>query len=158
MKKTQNPQYSHVKHQNARKNTIKWVKTLFLRLTKYWKYIHSLFRILNRSHFTFFQIPEPILTPPTVKYLFEWKVTKSTIPLAQFDDMSQFINTTSSPKTTATKKFQQLQFLRLLLKFYFIVGIPMHIRLRFFRPIPYTSILMKSFWIRYLNPDADYYY
>ena len=77
MKKTQTPQYLHVNHQNTRKIRIKMDEnTLFLRLTKYWKYIRGL---LSRSRFTFFQFPEPILTPSTVKYLFKWKVTKSTI-------------------------------------------------------------------------------
>ena len=35
--------------------------------------------LLSRSHFTFSQILEPILTPSTVTYLFRRKVTKSTI-------------------------------------------------------------------------------
>ena len=34
---------------------------------------------MSRSHFTFFQIPKPILTPSTVIYLLESKVTKTTI-------------------------------------------------------------------------------
>ena len=76
---TENPQIFTRKTPKAHvcKTWGKWTKIhFFLRWTKYWKYIRGL---LSRSHFTFFQIPEPILTPSTVIYLFRRKVTKSTI-------------------------------------------------------------------------------
>ena len=69
MKKTQTPQYLHVKHQNTRKNTIKMGEnTLFSQIDKILK-IHS--RFVEQIPFHFFQFPEPILTPSTVKHLFE---------------------------------------------------------------------------------------
>ena len=77
MENTQNPPFLHVKRENTRKTGTKMVEnTLFLRSTKYWRYIRGW---MSTSHFRLFRVQEPVLTPSTVIYLFRRKVTKPTI-------------------------------------------------------------------------------
>ena len=77
MKNTQNPPLLHVKRENTRKTGTKMVEnTLFLRSTKYWRYIRGW---MSTSHFRLFRVQEPVLNVSTVIYLFRRKVTKPTI-------------------------------------------------------------------------------